>query len=87
MVTIHEITIRIVFDHKSVWVKPVVEYLTTQNVPADSPDQGPALLFEPGMTLQLAIKIINLEAGVVGIIAIFHVTCANEEALIQASVF
>lgn len=84
MIAVDEITIGIVFDHKRVRIKPIIKDLAAQNVPANTPTKLVAILFKPDVTFQLAVEVIDFEAGVVGFVVCLDVSRANEEALVFA---
>ena len=73
VIAIDQVAIRIVFHNETVSIIPVIENLATQEVPSNTPNQLPAALLKPGMTLEFAIKVIDLETGVVGLVSALYI--------------
>lgn len=58
---IDQIPVRIMLDHISCSIPPVVENLTSKNVSANTPDRLIVFLREPLVTQLLGIEVVNLE--------------------------
>lgn len=58
---IHQVTVDIMLEDESRGVKPIIEDLTSHNVPPDTPAVLPALVPQPVMTQHLRVKVVCLE--------------------------
>ena len=76
---VEEITIHIVFENESGWVKPVIENLTAHHVSSNTPAVLVALMAKPVVAEHLGIEIVCLEGGVMDV----HLgTFKEEEAMV-----
>ena len=64
MVRREHVAVRVVFQLIPVWIQPVIEYLATQHVPADSPEVLPALEFQVLGALPYAVDVQGLVGAV-----------------------
>lgn len=78
---VHEIAVGIMLDDERIRLKPIVKDLTAQNVPAHSPTQLIAVLFQPDVAFELTVEIIDLEAGVIRLVLGVYLSCTDKKAL------
>src|ERR1700722_5784889 len=64
-VLIDQVPIRIMFHHISRCIPPVVEYLTSENMAANTPNRLVLLLHQPLMPESLGVEVMDLEAAMV----------------------
>jgi hypothetical protein len=62
---------------------PVIEYLASEYVPADSPAVGPFLAREPVMSQRLTVQVVYLETGVVYVRFLARGYRDEEDALLR----
>lgn len=76
---IHQISIRIVLNHITGSIPPIIKDLRTENVSADTPNRLVAFVRQPLMSQFLCIKIMDLEGTMVNVGC---GVCAHEETVV-----
>ena len=64
---INLIPIRIMLNHESRWIPPVIEQLRPKDMPSDTPDRLVAFLLQPLVAEVLCVEIMDFEGAVVDV--------------------